>query len=228
MSNSWQIEVTEETLLKRAGSGRSSNNRMREQCRKAIEIGKKLLEPRVVYQAFKIEQIEGELVHLEQGLSFQSEHLTKLLQGADRLMVSCCTIGPTLEKKVEELNNKGDLLIAYFLDIYGAAAVGVLAKNLYHQLQKELVGLGTTVTMEPGQLDWHVRDQRVVFQLLHPEKIGVTLNKSLMMTPIKSVTGVFGIGDPDKVKKGVVSCKICPKRESCTFREEAEQIMQGY
>lgn len=228
ISNNWQIEVTEEVLLKRAGGGRSPSDRMRKECQKAIEIGKKLLEPRALYKTFKIDKIEGERVYLEQGFSFQSEHLTRLLQGADRLMVSCCTIGSTLEKKVNELNSKGDLLLAYFLDIYGAAAVGVLTKNLYNQLQDELVGLGTTVIMEPGQLDWHIRDQEVVFQLLHPEEIGVTLSKSLMMTPFKSITSVFGIGDPDKVQKGVVSCKVCPKREYCTFREEAEAILQGY
>jgi hypothetical protein len=229
MSNNWKIEISEELLLKRAGSGRSSKNeRTREECQKAIEIGEKLLEPRVIYKSFQIDKIEEERVYLEGGSYFQSGHLAVLLEGADRIMVCCCTIGSALEKKVGELSNQGELMLAYFLDIYGATAVGVLGKSLYNQLQKELIGLGTTVPMEPGQLDWHVLDQRVLFQLLHPEEIGITLSDSLMMNPFKSISSVFGIGAPDQVKKGVISCSVCPKRDTCTFQQEAEEIMQEY
>jgi hypothetical protein len=35
-------------------------------------------------------------------------------------------------------------------------------------------------------------------------------------------------GDVEKVKEGDFACKVCPKRDSCSFRREAEVLSQGY
>lgn len=227
MFDDLQIEVTEEMLAKRAGSRGGVSEKILEQCRKAMEIGEKLLEPRTIHDVFTIEKIGENRLFLEQGCCFESEHLAKLLDGADRIVVMCCTIGSGVEKRVGELNSNGYLADAYFLDVYGSVAVGVLARKLYRKIREQFAGYGATVYMEPGQLDWNVRDQQVVFRLIHPEKIGVTLNSGMMMSPVKSLTGVFGIGEPGRVKAGNFSCEFCPKRESCTFRHEAEGMMEA-
>jgi hypothetical protein len=222
MQKNLKVNVSEETLLSKIG-GRK-NKGISEHLQNAISLGSTLLDPRGIYDLFPVAQIEEERLVLENGEFFRSEHLCKLLDGAEKIIVMCCTIGPALEKKVKELNQEGDYGEAYFLDMYGAAAAGAAMFNLYKELLDEFKGYGTTVFMEPGQLDWNIKDQRVVFKLISPENIGVTLNESNMMTPIKTTTAVFGIGDPAKVKKGSFSCKSCPKRSYCTFRHEAEAM----
>lgn len=219
-----EINVTEEMLMKRAGG--CSKETIAQYLPEVISLGESLLEPRTVYDVFPIEKIEDEKLHLENGQVFRSEHLCKLLIGAEKLVAMCCTIGPALERKVGELNKEGDFLISYLLDIYGATAVGSLMSSLYQKIKNDYAGYGVTVHLEPGQLDWNISDQRVLFQLISPEKIGVTLNDGYMMKPVKTTTGVFGIGDADKVRKGDFACKVCPKRKDCTFRHEAEELLQ--
>lgn len=227
MQNDLELEVivTEEMLIKRTG-GRS-NETMEQYLPGIMSFGESLLEPKTVYDVFTIDKIEEKKLYLENGEVFQSEYLCKLLTGADKLMVMCCTIGPALERKVKELSNDGDLLKQYLLDVYGATAAGTLMRSLYERKVKDYTdkGYGVTVHLEPGQLDWNVRDQQVVFRLLSPEKIGVTLNDGNMMTPVKSTTGVFGIGDVEKVKEGKIACKVCPKRDTCPYRHEAEELL---
>lgn len=219
-----EIKVTEEMLMKRVG-GRL-NERTAQYLPEVISLGESLLEPRTVYDVFAIDKIEEERLCLENGQVFHSEHLCKLLIGAEKLIAMCCTIGSTLERKVSELNKEGDLLMSYLLDIYGAAAVGSLMRILYQKIKNDYSGYGVTVYLEPGQLDWKIRDQAILFQLITPEKIGVSINEGFMMKPVKTTTGVFGIGDADKVKKGDFACRICPKRKMCTFRHEAEELLQ--
>ncbi|MDD3315495.1 MAG: hypothetical protein PHH05_08390 [Syntrophaceticus sp.] len=230
MQNGLELEivVTEEILNKRTG-GRS-NETLAKYLPEVISLGESLLEPKIVYDVFAIDRVEEKKLYLENGEVFQSEHLCKLVSGADKLMVMCSTIGPALESKVKELGNNGDMLKQYLLDIYGASAAGILMDSLYKTIVKDYTdtGYGVTVQLQPGQLDWNVSAQQVVFRLLSPEKIGVTLNDGNMMTPVKSTTGVFGIGDVEKVKEGHLACKVCPKRDSCSFRREAEAVMQGH
>jgi len=225
MQKKLKVEITEELLLKRIGGTR--NQATDEYLQKAIALGSTLIDPKGIYDLFPVAKIEKDRLILENGESFRSEHLCKLLEGAEKIVVMCCTIGPALEEKVRELNEEGNYGEAYFLDIYGATAVGRAMFSLFKELLEEFKfkGYGTTVYMEPGQLDWNIRDQRVVFRLISPEDIGVTLNESNMMSPVKSTTAVFGIGDPAKVKKGSFSCESCPKRETCTFRHDAEAFV---
>ena len=46
----------------------------------------------------------------------------------------------------------------------------------------------------PGYCGWHVSGQRKLFDFLRPEEIGMTLNASCLMQPLKSVSGVLVAG----------------------------------
>jgi hypothetical protein len=48
----------------------------------------------------------------------------------------------------------------------------------------------------PGYCGWHISGQRALFRHLEPERIGITLNTSFLMQPLKSVSGVLVVGDP--------------------------------
>ncbi len=219
------VKITPEMLVKRAGG--QLNERMAGYLPKVIALGEGLLEPKTVHDVFTIDRIEDNVLYLENGEEFKSEPLCKMMSGADQLVVMCTTIGPVLEERVRELSNEGEFLESYLLDIYGATAVGVVRNSFYDRLVESFDGFGATVTLEPGQLDWNIRAQKAVFRLISPEKIGVSLNEGNMMTPIKTCTSVFGVGDVDKVKKGVIACAVCPRRKTCHYRHEAEEIMEG-
>lgn len=219
------VSVTEEMVIK--SSGGSYNKKLAIYLPDVLALGENLLEPKGIYDVFPVTRVEKERVLLENGQIFNSEHLCKLLNGVEEIIVMCCTIGPALESKVKELNKKGDIIRSFLLDMYGATAVGALLQNLYQQISENYKGYGITVHMEPGQLDWNISEQQIVFKLIFPETIGVSLNDNYMMTPLKSTTGVFGVGDPEKVKRGGFACEVCPRRDNCTFRHDAEIMFQS-
>jgi hypothetical protein len=69
--------------------------------------------------------------------------------------------------------------------------------------------------MNPGSLtDWPIQEQRKLFALLGNPKdaIGVELTKSLIMVPLKSVSGISFPAEVD-----FASCQLCP-RENCPGR----------
>lgn len=223
LGKDWNINVTADMVIKRMGGGRKGQ-RLLGECSEIIDIGKRLLEPCTIYDVFSVKCIEGENVELENGLSFKSEHLAKLLHGSDRVVVMARTIGPALEEKVRYLTEQDNFLTSYLLDVYGNAAVGILGRMMYRQIRGQYSSYGATVQMEPGQLDWNIREQAIVSQFISFEKIGVTLADSFVMAPLKSTTAVFGLGDPAKVREGFPPCTYCPKNNKCTYREEVQEM----
>ena len=46
----------------------------------------------------------------------------------------------------------------------------------------------------PGYCGWHISGQAKLFFRLRPEKIGISLNASFLMNPLKSISGVLVAG----------------------------------
>ena len=76
-----------------------------------------------------------------------------------------------------------------------------------------------TLAYSPGYCGWHINGQRKLFQYLHPEKIGITLNDSFLMIPLKSVSGVLITGKKGihKFENNFSFCSLC-ETKSCLER----------
>jgi len=75
------------------------------------------------------------------------------------------------------------------------------------------------LSYSPGYCGWHLSGQEKLFQFLHPERIGISLNDSYLMTPLKSITGVL-VGGKKEIhifKSNYPFCSYCKDR-SCAER----------
>jgi hypothetical protein len=73
---------------------------------------------------------------------------------------------------------------------------------------------------QPGQEGWSIWQQRVIFERLPTDEIGVRLTDSCLMIPRKSVSFVIGMGP--QMRPDAVACDFCSKREQCLWRVKAE------
>jgi hypothetical protein len=88
--------------------------------------------------------------------------------------------------------------------------------------------LGLTAMMNPGSLaDWPLEQQRPLFALLGDTqgRVGVRLNDSLLMTPMKSASGLLF-----ETQRHYENCQLCP-RDPCPNRRatyDAELYAREY
>jgi hypothetical protein len=59
----------------------------------------------------------------------------------------------------------------------------------------KLKELGISDRFSPGYCDWNVSEQHKLFNLLPESFCGIHLSESSLMNPIKSVSGIIGIGE---------------------------------
>ncbi|MFK2344270.1 vitamin B12 dependent-methionine synthase activation domain-containing protein [Bacteroides fragilis] len=72
-------------------------------------------------------------------------------------------------------------------------------------------GLGISYPYSPGYCGWKVSDQQILFSLLPNQPCGVSLTASSLMCPIKSVSGVVGIGR--QMTRQKYGCELCGKKD---------------
>jgi hypothetical protein len=130
----------------------------------------------------------------------------------ERIFPYVISIGEALEQASREMS---DLLEAYYLDVIGNIALTAVRKQLHDHLCSKFA-LKKISFMSPGSLgDWPIESQRQLFQLL-PEveaSIGVRLNKSFLMIPTKSVSGIYF-----QTEVSFFNCQLC-QRGKCPGRK---------
>ncbi len=147
------------------------------------------------------------------------------LRNAESLAAFVCTIGPGLEVWSKHLMNEGDFFKGYLADAVASQTVELAIDAVQNVLEKELAehGLKATNRFSPGYCGWSVSDQHKLFSLLPKNFCDIHLTESSLMLPIKSVSGIIGIG-PD-VRKIDYTCRLCDKKE-CFYRRRFENIPQ--
>jgi len=184
-----------------------------EEVQTLIEAAKPLIAPQAAFKVSYINQKLEDAVDID-GVRFSSRVLRKNLDEVERVFPYVITIGDKLKEKGSESD---DLIKEYYFDVIGNIALSATRKFLEKQLQARY-GLDGMSFMSPGSLtDWPIEEQKPLFSLFGEEEtlIGVKLNKSLLMLPAKSISGIYF---PTEVS--FFSCQLC-RRDKCPGRKAA-------
>jgi hypothetical protein len=166
--------------------------------------------PKTCFRIAYVDGKEDDRVILE-GVPFISRVLRVNLEGVHRVFPFVATCGVELETWSQSMPG---MLERYWADTILEMALHWAVEHLSEHLASRYRP-GPLSRMGPGSLpDWPLEEQRSLFTLLgdEPARIGVRLSESLLMTPIKSISGLFF-----PTAEPFASCQLCP-REKCTGR----------
>lgn len=119
--------------------------------------------------------------------------LEVVLEEARSLALFAVTVGEDVSDRIARLFEGGELAEGYLLDQVASFAADEMAQEAARRFAREH-GAGAAEAVlpySPGYCGWNVSGQRALFARLEPAEIGITLNESCLMQPIKSVSGVL-------------------------------------
>ena len=178
-----------------------------------------LLDPGAVYDVFSVRNFHHKTIELEGGATFEGPLVARALAGAERVALAVCTIGPALEEHMKQVFAE-DPVRAMALDGAGVSALRKISDLVIADVREiaEEHQWGSGMRAQPGQEGWSIWQQKVLFEYLPTDAIGVHLTDSCLMIPRKSVSLARGFG-PD-MRPDAVACDFCSKRERCPWRVE--------
>ncbi len=144
---------------------------------------------------------------------------------ADTMALYALTMGAELSGRITALFNDNDFALGSMLDAAASmgadSASGWCERYYFSYLKKEgKTGLDTRVLgYSPGYCGWNISGQKNLFEYLNPERIGITLNSTYLMTPLKSVSGLLAAGKKEihLFDINFSFCRTC-KNPSCKER----------
>ncbi len=139
------------------------------------------------------------------------------LKEATEAALFLCTAGPLFSDEAHALNAQGEFLEAYIIDAIGSLTVERAMDKIHKALEEEQAARGMKITnrYSPGYCNWPLKDQRPLFAFVGENPTGIALSESCLMHPIKSVSGVIGIGT--KARRRAYGCVIC-QNKTCIYR----------
>ena len=176
-----------------------------------------LAEPRAVVE----DLTAGAFAAVLQPLALEPKALVvgRVYPRAEALALYVATLGEAVPARIRGLLDQGSLAEGYMLDAVASLGADLLSDRLAERFAARRSGAGgnglRVLPYSPGYCGWPTAGQRPLFQALRPEEIGVRLNESCLMSPIKSVSGVLVAGPPQahRFRPDFPFCHQCRNRE---------------
>lgn len=151
--------------------------------------------------------------------------ISRQLRGSQSYAFFVATAGKEFEQLQHSLEEEGDIVAIYMADSLGSIIAEKAADCMEVALQEKigLRGWKHTNRFSPGYCGWHVSEQQKLFPLFPtPHPCGIHLTDSSLMLPIKSVSGVIGLGE--HVRKIEYTCGLC-NYEKCYRRKQRKDVV---
>ncbi len=185
-------------------------------CEELLKEACKVAKPRFYYTIRECE-IEGGVIKMADDTFNSGKTISGLLRRSDRVAIFVATAGEEFQSWMDGISAEGDMISTFIIDSIGSMMVEATGDFMEKQLERdpEMEGVKHTNRFSPGYCGWNIVEQHKLFGLLPDSVCSINLSESSLMHPIKSISGVIGIGENVVAKK--YGCSIC-KRLDCHLR----------
>ncbi len=151
-------------------------------------------------------------------ISFATEKIViNQIKKSEKIALFLCTAGPGIGEWSKKLFSQDETLKGYIIDVVGSEIVEAAMDKIQNSLEAEMKvqELSLTNRYSPGYCGWNVSEQQKLFTFFPENFCGIKLSDTSLMYPIKSISGIIGIGK--EVKKNNYPCKLCDDK-NCIYR----------
>jgi len=165
-----------------------------------------------IFETLKTD-LTRETIHVSNVEFLAGRIVVNQLKDATSAALFICTAGAGITDYAKQKALEGEVLESYVLDVIGSVAADKAAEKIQDEIFMLVKGSGQGITdpFSPGYCSWNVADQHKLFGLLPSRFCEISLSDTSLMEPIKSVSGITGIGQ--HCERSGYQCKWCNDRD---------------
>ena len=187
-----------------------STNRLLGKCERELL---ECLDCKYIYRVFFFfcGQIPGSFYRLE------GDSIAAHLMGCTQVILLAATLSGNADRLIRRKQISG-MAEAIITDALASAAIEQVCDIAEAEIMKNFPDMQHTRRFGLGYGDFPLEGQAAFLDILDaPKRIGVCVSPALMLTPMKSVTCVIGLGR--QVMSGSrKTCEVCSLGDSCPYR----------
>lgn len=147
----------------------------------------------------------------------------KAFRNSEGIALFICTVGAGISERSNELLSGENPALGYVFDLVGSLVAEAAADLLQEDIRKMVSSKGWTITnrYSPGYCNWDVAEQHKLFSFFPAGSCGISLTDSALMYPIKSISGMVGVGANVKFQK--YTCDLCNQKD-CLHRIHLQKM----
>ena len=165
--------------------------------------------PKVGYDFFDTIMIDKDIIKVNNISMKTGSKIAGYMLQASIIAVFVATAGNEFDDYLHTLRDEGDIVSEFLANAIGSEIAEAAVRYVSCKIndEAETLQLNTTNSYCPGYCGWHVREQVRLFSLFPPDPCGIILNESCLMHPVKSVSGIIGLGT--NIEHTPYACEIC-------------------
>lgn len=168
------------------------------------------LKPRGAYAVYAVSSRTPHSLNLND--TTISGNIGEFLEHADRVAVFVVTVGKEISHLAESASKSGNAFSAWIMDAVGSWAAEGAADALMERIRRHLQDEeDLTLRYSPGYCGMDMGQQSKLFQLVQADSVGVKLLPSMLMYPLKSISGLVGLAPKEAVSRYRSPCDLCPR-----------------
>lgn len=172
---------------------------------KGIRQGLSLCDSKGAYGRFRIVGHGYNSIHLENNIILESKSLLEFLAYSDEVILMASTVGKDIIERIFTEINSGDAATGVILDSVASQTADAGLNWMVDFLNKILKKEGKKLTKRrysPGYGDLGMSNQKVIYDILCLERLGLEITEKYMLVPEKSVIAIAGIERIEVNEKG--------------------------
>ena len=174
-----------------------------------------ICKPQYIYEVYNAKTHDNVSIEINDKKFITGKIITRYLRGMEKCCVFATTAGKEYETYKKQLHEKGEIPEEFIADAIGSVIAEACVNSIAGELAA-IAGNNCTYPYSPGYCNWKLTEQQLLFSLLPDLPCGITLTESCLMIPIKSTSGIIGIGK--NIKQKAYACNIC-EMKNCYKRK---------
>ena len=172
------------------------DERKKEEIERHIEYAASLVSLKGAGIRVPLERVDQPLIVLKTGADIRSAKLARFLNGCKEVLFIGATAGSVVMEAIRGDTEGGDMTRGVVIDAVASemtdAALDWIMGFFNRLLARENARL-TRGRFSAGYGDFLLENQKMMYDMLELDRIGVTINENFILMPEKSVTAVVGI-----------------------------------
>lgn len=164
---------------------------------------------RYMYQVVESRLLGPYKLHVQDHIFHIGRIISSYLRDTTHACLFLVTAGAEYDTYLDHLRREQDTVREFIADAIGSVLAEACVERIRIQLS-QTTSLKQTLPYSPGYCGWNINEQRAFFELFPGNPCGILLNESNLMSPVKSVSGIIGLGE-DLVPQPY-HCEICTNR----------------